>query len=69
MMTAECFEDLSSNQEDKYPTSDLLHMSAITHLLNEALKKNRINTFKINCRNYTVKINKFYASPNHHYFD
>jgi hypothetical protein len=54
-MTAECFEDLSSNQVNKYPTSDLSHMSAKTQLLNEALKKNRINTFRNNCRKYTVK--------------
>jgi len=30
-------------------------MSTKTQLLNEALKKNRINTFNMDCRNNTVK--------------
>jgi len=54
-MIAEGSEDLSSNQMNKHPSYDLSHMCAKTQLLNEALKKNRINTFNTHCRNYTVK--------------
>jgi hypothetical protein len=64
-MIAEGSEDLSSNQVNKHPSSDLSHMCAKTQLLNEALKKNRSNTFNMDCRNYTVKklINLSFAQP------
>jgi hypothetical protein len=54
-MIAEGFEDLSSNMVNKYPTYDLSHVSTKTQLLNKALKRNRINTFNMDRRNYTVK--------------